>query len=66
MSHRYKVLRIISTLNPKYGGPSNTIIDSSKLLYKTGFKVDVRTYTEQPNNHYGFDEYETILVCTKA
>ncbi len=35
-------------------------------LEETGFKVDVRTYTEQPNNYYGFDEYETILVCTKA
>lgn len=35
-------------------------------LEQTGFKVDVRTYTEQPDNYHGFDEYETILVCTKA
>ena len=52
MSHRYKVLRIISTLNPKYGGPSNTIIDSSKLLYKNGFKVEILTADKKNSNFF--------------
>ena len=41
MKHRCKVLRIIPTLDPKYGGPAATIIDSSLLLYKDGLKVDI-------------------------
>jgi len=38
-----KVLRIISSINPKFGGPSKTIIDSSILLTTQGFKVDILT-----------------------
>ena len=38
-----KLLRIISSLNPKYGGPSRTIIDSSIVLQKKGIKVDILT-----------------------
>ncbi len=38
-----KVLRIITSINPKFGGPSKTIIDSSILLTAQGFKVDILT-----------------------
>ena len=50
MKHRCKVLRIIPTLDPKYGGPAATIIDSSLLLYKDGFKVDILTADEENSN----------------
>ena len=40
-----KKIRIlkISSLDPKYGGPSKTIIDSSEILKKQGFKIDILT-----------------------
>ena len=40
---KIKILRIISTLNPKYGGPSKAIIDSSIVLAQKGFHVDILT-----------------------
>ena len=40
---RIKILRIISTLNPKYGGPSRATIDSSLMLKKKGIDVDILT-----------------------
>ena len=40
---KIKILRIISTLNPKYGGPSKAIIDSSLVLSQKGFQVDILT-----------------------
>ena len=43
MSRRYKILRIIPTFDPKCRRPTDTIIDSSLLLYKDGFKVDIIT-----------------------
>jgi len=44
MKNKIKVLRIIQTLNPAYGGPANTIIGNSTALVKNGFKVDILTY----------------------
>ena len=44
MKNKIKVLRIIQTLNPSYGGPANTIIGNSTALVKNGFKVDILTY----------------------
>ena len=43
MKKKIRILRIISSLDPKYGGPSKTIIDSSVTLNKQGFKVDILT-----------------------
>ena len=40
---RIKILRIIHTLNPELGGPSNAIIHNSTALIKDGFKVDILT-----------------------
>ncbi len=37
------ILRIIHTLNPSLGGPSNAIIDHSKALVNCGFSVDILT-----------------------
>ena len=42
-NYKKKVLRIIATLNPEYGGPINAIIHSSQALIKKGIKVDILT-----------------------
>ena len=39
-----KILNIIQTLNPEYGGPATSLIDNSLMLSKKGFKVDILTY----------------------
>ena len=38
-----KILRIIHTLDPALGGPSNAILDHSKALIKNGYIVDILT-----------------------
>ena len=52
MIKKIKILRIISSINPKYGGPSKTIIDSSIALSKQGFKVDILTSDPVNSNFY--------------
>ena len=34
--HKKKILRIITTLNPEYGGPINAILHNSRALIKKG------------------------------
>ena len=41
MKNKTKILRIIHTLNPEFGGPQNAILDSSLALRKKGFKVSI-------------------------
>ena len=43
MNKKKKILRIITTLNPSYGGASSAIIDSSTALEKHGFSVNILT-----------------------
>jgi len=38
-----KILRIITTLDPSYGGPSNAIISSTLMLKKKGYDVEILT-----------------------
>ncbi len=38
-----KILRITTTLDPKFGGPSVGVLESSKNLINNGFKVDIIT-----------------------
>ena len=47
---RYKILRIISTLDPKSGGPQASIIETSNELCKAGFLVDILT-SDKENFH---------------
>lgn len=44
---KIKILRIIDTLDTNYGGPSNTIIDSSKILSEKGYKVHILTHDRE-------------------
>ena len=43
MKKKIRILRIINSIDPKYGGPSKTIIDSTLVLKKKGFIVDILT-----------------------
>ena len=43
MKHRLKILRIITSLNPKFGGTTRGVIESTKQLVKEGFEVDIVT-----------------------
>ena len=40
---KIKILRIIHSLDPKYGGPQNAVLDHSISLQKSGIKVDILT-----------------------
>ena len=42
--YKKKILRIISSLDPEYGGPPTAIVDSTIALNKIGFKVDIVTH----------------------
>ena len=41
MKRKLKILRIITSLDPKLGGPIKGILESSKQLVNEGFKVDI-------------------------
>ena len=43
MKRKLKILRIITSLDPKLGGPISGILESSKQLVNEGFKVDIVT-----------------------
>ena len=43
MKKKINVLRIIPTIDPIFGGPSKTIVDSSIYLKENGFNVDILT-----------------------
>ena len=57
MKRKLKILRIITSLDPKFGGPSRWVLESSKQLAKEGFKVDIITCDKEKIN---FD-YEEIV-----
>ena len=40
---KLKILRIIHSLDPKYGGPQNAILDHSISLQNSGIEVDILT-----------------------
>ena len=43
MKNRLKILRIITSVDPKFGGPSRGILESSRQLHQSGFQVDIVT-----------------------
>ena len=52
MKNKIKVLRIITSLDPEYGGPSKAIIDSSISLVSQGFKIDILTGDAKNSNFF--------------
>ena len=52
MKKKVKILRILRTLNPKYGGPSSATIDSSLALSKQNFKIDIVTSDSKNSNFF--------------
>jgi hypothetical protein len=52
MITKIKILRIINSLDPKYGGPSIATIDSTKILNQNNFDVDIVTSDKKNSNFY--------------
>lgn len=52
MKKKVKILRIIRTLNPKYGGPAVAIIDNSLNLVEKKFDVDIVTGDSSYSNFF--------------
>ena len=52
MISKIKILRIINSLDPKYGGPSIATIDSTKILNQNNFDVDIVTSDKKNSNFY--------------
>lgn len=52
MVKKIKILRIINSLDPKYGGPSIATIDSTKILNQNNFDVDIVTNDKKKSNFY--------------
>ena len=52
MKKKVKILRILRTLNPEYGGPSSATIDSSLALSKQNFKIDIVTSDSKNSNFF--------------
>ena len=59
MKNKNKILRIITSLDPKYGGPQNGILSSSVQLIKDGFKVDIATCDSKKIN---IKEHKNIKI----
>ena len=65
MKYNVKLLRIISTLNPKYGGPSSAIIDNSLYLKSKGIKVDIITNDPKNSNFYKDNKLKVMNIGSK-
>ena len=65
MPNSVKLLRIISTLDPKYGGPSKAIIDNSLYLVSKGIKVDIITNDLKNSNFYKNSKINIINIGKK-
>ena len=63
MKNKIKVLRIVTSLDPKFGGPSKTIIDSSIALSNQGFKIDILTADLRNSN---FFKSKNIRIINKG
>ena len=63
MKKKIKILRIIHSLNPIYGGPQNTIIDNSLSLIQNGIKVDILT---SDNKSYQLKKKNNIKIFNKG
>ena len=60
MKDKIKLLRIISTIDPNYGGPVKATIDNSIALSNNGFKVDILTCDSIKSNFYKSNKLKII------
>jgi len=60
MKKKKRILRIINSLDPKYGGPSIATIDSTKILNQNNFNVDIVTSDEKNSNFYKGNDINII------
>jgi glycosyltransferase involved in cell wall biosynthesis len=63
MKKRIRILRIIHSLNPIYGGPQNAIIDNSLSLIQNGIEVDILT---SDNENYQLKKKNNIKIFNKG
>ena len=52
MKRKLKILRLMTTIDPKFGGPNNAVIPSSLVLSKQGIKVDILTCDPKNSNFF--------------
>jgi glycosyltransferase involved in cell wall biosynthesis len=52
LKEKIKILRIIHSLDPKWGGPPNAVIDHSKFLINQGLDVDILVNDDLKKNHF--------------
>ena len=72
---KIKILRIISSLDPKFGGPARGIIETSKQLIDSGLETEILTLDKKKFNYskikihnissYIFDKYKFSLELIK-
>ena len=48
---KLKILRIISSLDPKFGGPTRGIIETSKQLIDSGLETEILTLDKKKFNY---------------
>ena len=60
LKKKIKILRLITSLDPKYGGPRNGILSSNNQLIKNGFKVDMATCDKKKINNKEYKDTKVI------
>ena len=60
MKPKFKILRIIGSIDPRLGGPSMGIIDSSLTLIKQGFEVHILTSDLKKNIFFKSNKIKII------
>ena len=57
---KLKILRIITSLNPKFGGPATGIIESSKDLISRGHNVTILTLDKNTKTNFSINKIKVI------
>ncbi len=60
IKNKLKILRIITSLNPKFGGPATGIIESSKDLILKGHNVTILTLDKNIKSSYNINRIKII------
>ena len=60
-----KILRIIASLNPKFGGPSNALVDSSNNLIDNGHSLTIVTFDKSSYKNKSLNKKIKIINFNK-